>query len=267
MRMQKKLSVMGCGWLGLALAKNLVEKGWEVKGSVTSSSKLDALKEAGILPFVFDIRQKDYETATFLDSEVLLMALPPQEPEDYQRLIDKLEKSGLKKVLFISSTSVYAESNDELNEEAPLNDGRVARAEALFTNNPNFKCTVLRFGGLFGYKRLPGNFFPEGRIIPNPEGYVNLIHRDDCIGIITALLEQEVWGEIFNACAPSHPTRREFYTREQTKLGRPAPVFSTVNPATGKRINPQKLITRINYRFKYPDLMTYDESLESDKNR
>ncbi|MGD9994026.1 MAG: SDR family oxidoreductase [Salinivirgaceae bacterium] len=257
--MQKKLSVLGCGWLGLALAKSLAEKGWEVKGSVTSQSKQDILKEAGILPFVFDLRQKNYELATFLDSEVLLMALPPQEVEDYQRFIGQLEKSGLKKVLFISSTSVYAESNDELNEDAPLNDGRVARAEALFTNNPNFNCTVLRFGGLFGYKRLPGNFFPEGRIIPNPEGYVNLIHRDDCIGIISALLEQEVWGETFNACAPTHPNRREFYTREQTKLGRPVPVFSAANPGTGKRINSQKLIERIAYRFIHPDLMTYSE--------
>ncbi|MGE4289785.1 MAG: NAD(P)-binding domain-containing protein [Salinivirgaceae bacterium] len=267
MEIQKRLSILGCGWLGKALAKNLVEKGWELKGSVTSPSKMNELKEVGINPFVIDIGQRDYELTPFLDSEVLLMALPPQELDDYQRLIDNLEKTGLKKVLFISSTSVYIDSNNELNEEAPVNEGRLALAEALFTNNPNFKCTVLRFGGLFGYKRKPGNFFAEGRIIPNPEGVVNLIHRDDCIGIITALLEQEVWGEIFNACAPSHPTRREFYTREQTKLGRPAPVFSTVNPATGKRINPQKLITRINYRFKYPDLMTYDESLESDKNR
>jgi nucleoside-diphosphate-sugar epimerase len=165
----------------------------------------------------------------------------------------------LNKVLFISSTSVYAESNDELNEKAPLNEGRVARAEALFTTNPNFKCTVLRFGGLFGYNRLPGNFFPEGRIIPNPEGVVNLIHRDDCIGIINALLEQEVWGEIFNACAPTHPTRREFYTREQLKLGRPKPVFNSANPDTGKRINSQKLIECIGYNFILPDLMNYSE--------
>ncbi|PKP08992.1 MAG: NAD(P)-dependent oxidoreductase [Bacteroidetes bacterium HGW-Bacteroidetes-4] len=257
--MQKKLSILGCGWLGLPLGQSLVEKGWELKGSVTSPSKQDALRETGIEPFVLDLKQKDYETATFLDSEFLLMALPPQEAEDYQRFIGKLEKSGLKKVLFISSTSVYAESNDELNEEAPLNDGRVARAEALFTNNPNFKCTVLRFGGLFGYNRKPGNFFPEGRIIPNPEGVVNLIHRDDCIGIINALLEQEAWCETFNACAPSHPTRRAFYTREQLKQGRVAPVFSNANPGTGKRINCQKLIQRIAYSFIHPDLMTYSE--------
>lgn len=257
--MQKKLSILGCGWLGLALAKSLVEKGWEVKGSVTCQLKQDTLKEAGILPFVIDLRQKDYETATFLDSEFLLMALPPQEVEDYQSFIGQIKKSGLKKVLFISSTSVYAESNDELNEEAPLNDGRLARAEALFMQNPHFDCTVLRFGGLFGYNRLPGNFFSEGRIIPNPEGFVNLIHRDDCIAIIAALLEQELWGETFNACAPTHPTRRAFYTRELTKLGRPAPVFSTAHAGMGKRINSQKLIERIAYRFIYPDLMTYSE--------
>jgi 3-hydroxyisobutyrate dehydrogenase-like beta-hydroxyacid dehydrogenase len=32
----KSISILGCGWLGVPLAKHLIQKGFSVKGSVTS---------------------------------------------------------------------------------------------------------------------------------------------------------------------------------------------------------------------------------------
>jgi 3-hydroxyisobutyrate dehydrogenase-like beta-hydroxyacid dehydrogenase len=46
-----KISILGCGWLGLPLAKSLLAKSYEVKGSTTSENKLEVLINAGILPF------------------------------------------------------------------------------------------------------------------------------------------------------------------------------------------------------------------------
>jgi 3-hydroxyisobutyrate dehydrogenase-like beta-hydroxyacid dehydrogenase len=43
-----KISILGCGWLGLPLAKAIVENGFSVKGSTTSTDKLTALENAGI---------------------------------------------------------------------------------------------------------------------------------------------------------------------------------------------------------------------------
>mgnify|MGYP003615968040 CR=1 FL=1 len=40
-----KISILGCGWLGFPLAQKLIETGYEVKGSTTSESKLEALKK------------------------------------------------------------------------------------------------------------------------------------------------------------------------------------------------------------------------------
>ena len=42
-----KISILGCGWLGLPLAKALIENGFSVKGSTTSTDKLTALENAG----------------------------------------------------------------------------------------------------------------------------------------------------------------------------------------------------------------------------
>jgi Trk K+ transport system NAD-binding subunit len=47
-----KIAILGCGWLGFPLGKNLVAKGHQVVGSVTSEAKTIPLSEAGIQPVV-----------------------------------------------------------------------------------------------------------------------------------------------------------------------------------------------------------------------
>jgi nucleoside-diphosphate-sugar epimerase len=65
-------------------------------------------------------------------------------------------------VIFISSTSVYGDSNDQITEETPLNPDseggkQLAIVEDVLHSNSRFKTTVLRFGGLIGEDRNPLN--------------------------------------------------------------------------------------------------------------
>jgi nucleoside-diphosphate-sugar epimerase len=110
-----------------------------------------------------------------------------------------------------------------------------------------------------GYDRKPGNFFPVGKKIPNPDGYVNMIHRDDCIGIITKIIKKEIWDETFNACADTHPTRREFYTSAAIELGKDTPKFEESNLSEYKIVSNQKLKTILDYQFKYPNILNIIE--------
>ena len=43
-----QVSILGCGWLGLPLAKSLIEKGFSVNGSTTSVEKIPILESLGI---------------------------------------------------------------------------------------------------------------------------------------------------------------------------------------------------------------------------
>ena len=52
--MKKEISLLGCGWLGIPLASSLVKKGFAVKGSTTSSDKLEILKSEGVIPYLID---------------------------------------------------------------------------------------------------------------------------------------------------------------------------------------------------------------------
>lgn len=98
-------------------------------------------------------------------------------------------------------------------------------------------------------------FFSKGGLVSNPDSNVNLTHRDDCIEIINQIVEQKAWGEVFNCCADTHPTKREFYTQAAKSMGLPVPGFEDSGPASFKIISNQKVKQHLNYNFLHSDLM------------
>ncbi len=257
--MKQRISILGCGWLGMPLALALIEKGYIVKGSNTSNVKSDKMRLNGILPYVINLNQRDYDIADFLESDVLLIAVTSKNVDDFRYLIDQIVKSMVKKVLFISSTSVYPNTNQIVTEDSKVNDSALSEIELLFKSNSVFKTTIIRFGGLFGYDRKPGKFNPVGREINNPEGYVNLIHRDDCIRIIQQIIKHNIWQETLNACADTHPKRRDFYKKEAIRLGLQEPHFNKSSMNEYKIISTDKLKDMLSFSYKYSNLLDYEE--------
>ena len=143
-------------------------------------------------------------------------------------------------------------------EDEVIPDHPLVVIEGLFTQNGNFDSTILRFAGLVGYDRHPGRFFRGGKKIANPDSGVNLIHRDDCINIIERIVVGDIWGETFNACADTHPGKREFYTRAARQLRAPAPVFDETGVNSFKLIDNRKLKQVLGYEFIHPDLMALE---------
>ncbi|MDP3353041.1 MAG: dTDP-glucose 4,6-dehydratase [Flavobacteriaceae bacterium] len=252
-----KVSVFGCGWLGEPLATFLLEKGFLVKGSTTSKEKLLQLKTKGIEAYQFQLDKIDDEIIPFLNSDILVVNIPSKNIEGFRNLISLIEKSKIKKVLFISSTSVYKDNNTIIFENTidSFSDSPLLEIEQLFKQSQHFKTTILRFGGLFGYSRKPGNFFSSGRSISQPDAHVNMIHRDDCIEIIYQLIIQEKWGLILNACADLHPSKRNFYTKATEVLGKTAPDFIEGEVLSFKIISNDYIKKCLNYTFKHPDIL------------
>ncbi len=255
--MNQRISILGCGWLGFALAVDLIEKGYRVYGSTTSNPKVSELETKGITPFVIDISNKEINISDFLVSDILIIAITSKNSNDIKNLIKNIEKSEVRKVLFVSSTSVYPNTNSIVTEESNTNNSPLANIEKLFITNSYFETTIIRFGGLFGYDRKPGDFFKSDKKIENPEGYINFIHRDDCVRIIKQVIKKDIWNEVLNACSDSHPTRREFYLKEAEKLGKSKVTFNEKSENNYKIVNCQKLKSLLDYEFKYADLMKY----------
>jgi nucleoside-diphosphate-sugar epimerase len=277
--MEIKISILGCGWLGLPLAKSLLSKSYEVKGSTTSESKLEVLKNAGILPFQIQLEEKQIigNMEDFLkETDVLLIDIPPGLKRDFstslemtfvnkmKNLIPFIEKSGVQKVIFVSSTSVYGDSYNfstslEVTEETKPNPDtesgkQLVIAETLLQSNSYFKTTVIRFGGLLGDDRHPIKFLAGRTNVENPDAPVNMIQREDCIGIIEKSLDfaqdnKWEWNQTFNAVAPQHPTRKEYYHKKAQILNLPLPIFAENLESKGKMISSKKVETILGYSF------------------
>ena len=262
------ISLLGCGWLGLPLAQHLIATGHVVKGSTTSIDKKEVLKSISIEPFLIVLKEDKFEgdMSNFLhQSEILIIDIPPKlrglVKENFvqkiKNLIPYIEQSTIKKVLFISSTSVYADTENlpYITEETIPNPDtesgkQLYEVEQLLQNNNKFETTILRFGGLIGVDRNPINMLAGRTDVANPEAPINFIHQTDCIGVIEAILNQNSWNEIYNAVGLDHILRKEYYTSKAKELGLTPPQFNYENTSVGKYVLNAKIKNKLAYTFK-----------------
>lgn len=266
--MNKQISILGTGWLGLPLSKNLVQQGYIIKGTTTSINKFEKISDEGIQPFLISLTEASPEgdiNAFLKGSEILIINIPPglrRDPDSnfiakIQNLIPYVERSGIKKVLFISSTSVFTDSEAfplitaETLPNAHSNAGKqLIATEQLLQNNTDFETTILRFAGLFDKRRHPATMLSKRKNIKNPLAPVNLIHRKDCIGVTKKILETDSWSHVFNASSPNHPPKAEYYSKICKALGLPIPNYNYDFPSEGKLIECKKVEEILKYKFK-----------------
>jgi nucleoside-diphosphate-sugar epimerase len=266
----KTVSILGCGWYGFSLATKFVSKGIAVRGSTTSTNKLQQLGEALIEPYLVNF-SADNETydPSFFKCDVLFVCIPPKiragNAEDYlnkiKRIIKAIKTNKVKQVVFISSTGVYGDLNTEVNElTAPIPDtesGRaMLKAEELLKHETDFTTTIIRFAGLIGPGRDPGRFFAGKTGVPNGKAPINLIHLTDCVGISCAIIDKEAFGFTFNACSPCHPQKADFYTKAAISSGLVKPEF--LNELNNwKMVSGDNVNSILNYHYRVADLMKW----------
>lgn len=265
--MNTQISIIGTGWLGFPLAKHLIHKGYNVKGSTTSESKLIHLSDCKIHPYLINLNNTNVEgdvTGFLAGSDTVIINIPPSlrknpnknHVKEIEHLVRHLETEHIKKVLYISSTSVYKNEAHIPNiteidsPNATSNSGQQLIAiEQMLQNNSNFKTTILRFSGLLDSKRHPGKFLSGKTELKNADAPVNLIHQNDCIKIISKLIENNIWNISINASNPFHPSKKEYYT-DYCKTNRlPLPHFNLKEENIGKLIDSSKLVQLLNYDF------------------
>jgi nucleoside-diphosphate-sugar epimerase len=279
--MVHSISILGCGWMGQPIGARLADAGLRVHGSTTTPGKLDRLRRDGIEPFRIDLSPNldGTDPDRFFDTQALFLNVPPpvrdvpaDDLADYHRrqieaVLEHVAASPIDWVLFAGSTGVYprtagrvVESDQPPGDPQALSGPRRSTGEVLIdiegrlTERDDLDVTILRFAGLYGGDRHPGRFLAGRSGIRRPDAPTNLIHRDDCVGIVQAVVEQDVRGEIFNACAPTHPTRRDLYTRAAQALDLEPPTFAEADETSpGKIVSSERLRRTLDYPFQHPD--------------
>lgn len=268
------ISILGLGWLGLPLAEFLIQKDFEIKGSTTRQTKLSLLREKGIDTFLVQLNTQvtGEDLEQFLDSEVLVINIPPQtrtkgfdfHPKQIESLTEIVKTSPIQKIIFISSTSVYPNLEKEIDESQIITlenatNPAIFRAEQILQNNFQ-NINILRCGGLMGYNRVAGKYFAGKKNLDTGQIPVNYIHRDDIIEIVYQLIQKDKWGEVFNLVAPKHPTRQEVYEQNARQFDFEVPTFIENQPKDFKIINSNKIIKFLDYQFKYDNPLEFYKS-------
>lgn len=248
-----QVSVLGCGWLGLFVARELVRSGYSVKGSTTTPVKLSVLQESGINPSLVNLENPEAQTlSAFLQgSEVLIISIPPRlkestvsYPDKMRALVPYIAQAGIAKVVFVSSTSVYADAVSPfpvITEGTPPNPQtesawQILEAEQVLQNNTAFTTTILRLSGLYGAMRHPVYHLAGRQGIQNPNAPVNLVSLSSASLALCRIMECNAWGEVFLASEKDHPAREIFYTQKAKALGLEPPQFNHNAPSAGKII-------------------------------
>ena len=253
-----KIGIIGCGWLGLSLAKRLIKNDFKVIGTKTTEKGILKLKKHKIEGILFKINNgKVIGEIDFLKNiDQLIISIPPS-TKNYDKLIETLiqlinKNFNINNILFLSSTSVYGKHKNEVFENSLIypeskNAKLLAFAEKIFLNLDS-SISIIRLGGLIGFDRHP-IFSLVNKRINNPKGYINFIHKLDAIKLIIHLIKTSKLNGIINCVSPYHPTRKEYYMEIAKKLNLKNPIFNDEEENL-RKINSNKI--DLKKLFNYP---------------
>lgn len=217
----------------------------------------------GIIPFQVNATPVPFGSNIdgFFDCDVLVVTIPPPSNPlipDWAFMVHssisrKVVEYGIKKVVLISSTSVYPDEAKVYTETdaqriVSQHSGTVMLdLEKCYTAG-RFSSIVLRLGGLFGPDRDPGKFLSAQRSNSNPDNPVNMVHLDDVVAAIQFCIEDDSLHDVFNVVSPDHSTRRAFYDKAASQRG----ISLTWNKSStgGKKVSSDKIQQR-GFIFKY----------------
>ncbi|SRX72451.1 NAD(P)H-binding protein [Aequorivita antarctica] len=263
----KTIAITGLGWLGQPLGYRLASLGYTVKGSVTTIEKATLLQQNGFDVYPVEISENGIEgeiQALLNNADCLVIMIPPglrkNTGADYvlkmAHLVAAINESAVSKIILVSSTSVYDDSQGnvtEKNEPRPetIAGKQLRQVEELFINSEELQTTIVRFGGLIGGTRQPAKYLAGRKDLSDGNAPVNLIHREDCINILVEILKQDAFGKIFNAVNPNHPRKSDYYIQKAEELGLELPSFAeNSTDEVYKQVDSENLKMILNYSFK-----------------
>jgi nucleoside-diphosphate-sugar epimerase len=280
------VGIIGCGWLGKALAASLLEQGVSVLATSSQQSNVEQLHGQGIeaQQLLLPSNTKQLGQHDIFTQQCLVIAITPkfrQGQTDYgikvEQLVDAAKERGIvQRIILLSSTAVYqgleglVDENSKLNlvesssvELSSVELGSMEKAPILHTAEQavlNFhrQGNILRLAGLVGPERHPGKFLLAKRTLKSSSAPVNLIHQQDAVGLILSLLTSTSPQGIFNGVSDTHVTKAIYYQAAAKSLGLELPTLSNDKVLDSTRIvSGAKAKQRLGYSFIYPDLLAW----------
>jgi nucleoside-diphosphate-sugar epimerase len=269
--MKKSVGIIGCGWLGYALAKKLLNDKYRVTVTTQNEEKKQKLFKDGIDAELLSlpVTETDVMSLSVFSHKTLIISITPQirhgrndYPEKVAQIIKMAELGKVEKVILLSSTAVYNGLTGLVDEHSILdiNANKVDVITAAEKEARNFSgsTVILRLAGLVGPERHPGRFLQGNRVLTEPQAFINLIHQDDVVGVLMELIDEESINGTYNAVSATETSKKDYYAAAASALSLPLPEISLeASMNFGKRINDAKLRNALNYQFTHDDLIDW----------
>ncbi len=246
----QKIGIIGCGWLGLRLAKYL-SKRFEIFTTTTSNDKKEQLLAKGLTPTIvsftdYQLPEKIEKWNIISDLDIVIITVPFSEKTCcvsslYNRVQNLHSFIGDFKgqLFFMSSTGVYPDFEKEFSEE-DLSSDSISGERMIKGKYP--QVNILRLSGLMGDERLLCNYG-----VSNLDFAVNHIHYVDVCFIIEKMIELDSQSKVYNVVAPFHPSKAEVVNAQKN-----IPYSQECKPK-GKEISSAKLVSELDFTFQYSD--------------
>ena len=269
--MSQRILIAGCGDIGTRLGRLLIKEGHQVWGMRRNPTELPE----EFSPIAADVSQP-------LDPSVL----PPELSTVYytaaasertdagylsayvhgvDNLISALEgQTKLKRFIFVSSTSVYAQRGGAwVDEDSPTEPDhftgqRMLEAESRVSSSP-WNSTCIRFGGIYGAgrERLLKSVLSGTAKLKDPEGgstpfYTNRIHQDDCAGVLAHLLDCPNQPGLLNGVDSNPAPYNTVLEWMATECGTSLSTESHSNPGRSNKRCKDVQLRELGYELLYP---------------
>lgn len=253
------VTILGCGYLGLALGERLASAGHEVVGVRRSEAGLARIAERGLDPIHADATDAA-DLATLPDTDAVVYAVSGGRSGDpravyVEGLRTVVETFGDRaeppdRLVYVSSTGVYGDRDgawvDEdtdldpqsERERALVDAERVAVEEAAAAGIDG---TAVRLAGLYGPDRYWTDRYLDGPVV---EGYVNMVHRADAAGAIAHLLNEDLArGSVVDVVDDEPVSRWAFADWLAARTGRPEPEKRSLEAARARSDVSRRVLT------------------------
>lgn len=208
--------IAGCGDIGSRLANQLIPQNWVVYGLRRNISRLPA-GVIGVAGDLFDSAAPAAWPTTPLDYLVYCATPTDRDEAGYRaayveglrKVLGWLEKHHQqpKRIIFVSSSSVYGQQNGEWVDETSPTDvstfsGKVMLEAEQLALNSGFPASIVRLTGIYGPGRSDlSNRVRQGyNVAIDPPLYGNRIHADDAAGLLAFLLNADSGGVPLDDC-------------------------------------------------------------------
>lgn len=269
--MTMKAAIIGCGYVGTAVAKQWQAEGLEVLVTTTRQERVAELNRVASRVEVVSGQEGDRIASILSDQQIVLLSVASKRGASYadtylgtaKTVAQALSDTPVEQLIYTSSCSVYGQHHGawvtELMPPVPITDnGKIieqTEETLLSAAVPQRKVCVLRLGGIYGPGRTLEKIYSSAAGTTRPgkgEEATNWVHLNDIVRGIDWARKQQLSG-IYNLVQEEIPTVRTLIEAVCDRNNLAPVIWDETQPSTRKNVRVSNAkIKSTGYEFVHP---------------